>query len=87
MVRCASGEGGAILSIEITPIENRPGLSLVTADMLETARKLVRYRVSVSYVQRKMQISYNQAARMFELLEREGTISKMTPSGVRELLK
>jgi len=75
------------MTVEITPIENRPGLSLVTADMLETARKLVRDRVSLSYVQRKMQISYNQTARLFELMEREGTISKMTQSGVRELLK
>lgn len=70
----------------ITPIENRPGLSLVTAEMLDTARKLVRERVSLSFVQRKMQISYNQSARLFEILEREGTISKMTPSGVRTLL-
>lgn len=74
------------MTVEITPIENRPGLSLVTTDMLETARKLVRDRVSISYVQRKMQISYNQAARMFEIMEKEGTISKMTPSGFRTLL-
>jgi DNA segregation ATPase FtsK/SpoIIIE-like protein len=72
---------------EIEPIVNRPGLSLVSTEMLETARKLVKERVSLSYVQRKMQISYNQTERLFEIMEKEGTISKMTPSGVREYLK
>lgn len=74
--------------IKIIPIENRPGLSLVTAEMIDAGRKLVceSKRVSISFVQRKMQIGYNQAARIIEHLEKEGTVSVQSKSGVRTVL-
>lgn len=75
--------------IAVTPIENRPGLSLVTAEMIDTARTLVFQsgRVSISYVQRNMRIGYNQAARIVEYLEKEGTVSPQSASGVRTIVE
>lgn len=58
---------------EITAIENRPGLSLVTADMIESALALFRKnpeRISISFTQRNLRIGYNQAARLIEHLEK-----------------
>lgn len=59
--------------LEITPIENREGLSLVTTDMIEDALALFRKnpeRITISFTQRNLRIGYNQAARLIEHLEK-----------------
>ncbi len=43
-------------------------------------------KVSTSYVQRKLQIGYNRAARIIERMEEEGVISGPNHSGKREVL-
>jgi len=44
-------------------------------------------KVSVSYLQRKMEIGYNKAARLVERMEEEGIISPANHVGKREILR
>jgi len=43
-------------------------------------------KVSTSYIQRKLQIGYNRAARIVEQMEEQGVISEANHSGKREVL-
>jgi S-DNA-T family DNA segregation ATPase FtsK/SpoIIIE len=43
-------------------------------------------KVSTSYIQRRLQIGYNRAARIIEQMEEEGVISAPNHSGKREIL-
>ena len=43
-------------------------------------------KVSTSYIQRRLQIGYNRAARIIEKMEEEGVISSPNHSGKREIL-
>ena len=43
-------------------------------------------KVSTSYIQRRLQIGYNRAARLIERMEEEGMISKPNHQGKREIL-
>lgn len=43
-------------------------------------------KTSISYLQRKLQIGYNKAARLIEQLEQEGIISAPNAKGIREIL-
>ena len=43
-------------------------------------------KTSISYLQRKLQIGYNRAARVIEQLEQEGILSAPNAKGVREIL-
>lgn len=43
-------------------------------------------KTSISYLQRKLQIGYNRAARVIEQLEAEGVLSSPNSKGVREIL-
>ena len=43
-------------------------------------------RASTSYVQRRLQVGYNRAARMMEMMEREGVVSAPDHRGNREIL-
>jgi len=44
-------------------------------------------RVSISSVQRKFKIGYNRAARIIELMEKDGLVSPMDQSGKRTVVK
>lgn len=56
--------------------------------LLEQARAIVVAdgKASISYVQRKLQIGYNRAARLLEDLEKLGVVSHMTLAGLRDVL-
>jgi len=43
-------------------------------------------KVSTSYIQRRLQIGYNRAARIIERMEDDGMISKPNHQGKREIL-
>jgi S-DNA-T family DNA segregation ATPase FtsK/SpoIIIE len=43
-------------------------------------------KVSTSYIQRRLQIGYNRAARLIEKMEEDGMISKPNHQGKREIL-
>ena len=43
-------------------------------------------RASTSYVQRRLQIGYNRAARLIEQMEEQGVISPPNHAGKREIL-
>ncbi|QEK38169.1 DNA translocase FtsK [Candidatus Cytomitobacter indipagum] len=43
-------------------------------------------RVSISYIQRQLQIGYNRSARIVESMEEQGIVSKPDRSGKREIL-
>ncbi|PJB68972.1 MAG: cell division protein FtsK [Alphaproteobacteria bacterium CG_4_9_14_3_um_filter_47_13] len=43
-------------------------------------------KASTSFIQRYLQIGYNRAARIIEEMERQGVVTKATPTGKREIL-
>jgi len=43
-------------------------------------------KVSISYVQRKLKIGYNRAARLLEDMENAGLVSALTSSGQRDII-
>lgn len=56
--------------------------------MYDQAAELVRKdrKASISYVQRKLLIGYNRAARLLESMEKAGVVSAMNASGGRKVL-
>ena len=57
-------------------------------DLYEEAREMVRRerKASTSFIQRRLQIGYNRAARIIERMEAEGLVSKPDRVGRREVL-
>ena len=43
-------------------------------------------KASISYVQRKLLIGYNRAARLLESMEKAGVVSAMRADGTREVV-
>jgi len=56
--------------------------------LYETAVNLVKSegKASTSYLQRKLQIGYNRAARIIDMMEENGIVSKANHVGKREVL-
>ena len=62
------------------PPESDPLLDQVI-ELVKESRK-----ISISYIQRKMKVGYNRAARIVEQLEADGVVSPVLASGTREVL-
>ena len=43
-------------------------------------------KASISYVQRKLRVGYNRAARMIEMMERDGIVGPSDGRGTRDVL-
>ena len=58
-------------------------------ELYKTALQLVKNegKASTSFLQRKLQIGYNRAARIVDMMEENGEVSKANHVGKREILK
>ena len=58
-------------------------------ELYQTALEIVKSegKASTSYLQRKLQIGYNRAARIIDMMEANGEVSKANHVGKREVLK
>ena len=58
-------------------------------ELYESALKIIRSegKASTSFLQRKLQIGYNRAARIIDMMEESGVVSKANHVGKREVLK
>ena len=56
--------------------------------MYDEAVKIVttERKPSISYVQRRLKIGYNRAARLLESMENAGVVGPLQPNGSREIL-
>ena len=57
-------------------------------ELYETAVDLIKSegKASTSFLQRKLQIGYNRAARIIDMMEAEGLVSKANHVGKRDVL-
>ena len=57
-------------------------------ELYEKALEIVKSegKASTSFLQRKLQIGYNRAARIIDMMEAEGIVSKENHVGKREIL-
>ena len=58
-------------------------------DLYDTALEIIKSegKASTSFLQRKLQIGYNRAARIIDMMEAKGEVSKANHVGKREVLK
>ena len=58
-------------------------------ELYQSALQLVKNegKASTSFLQRKLQIGYNRAARIIDMMEENGVVSKANHVGKREILK
>ena len=58
-------------------------------ELYQTALEIIQSegKASTSFLQRKLQIGYNRAARIIEMMEEEGIVSKANHVGKRDVLK
>ena len=58
-------------------------------ELYERALEIIKSegKASTSFLQRKLQIGYNRAARIIDMMEANGEVSKANHVGKRELLK
>jgi len=74
------GEGGDLLGEGGEGGEKDPLYDQAVAIVLQDRK------ASISYVQRKLKIGYNRAARLLEDMENAGLVSALTSSGQRDIL-
>ena len=57
-------------------------------ELYQTALSIIKseQKASTSFLQRKLQIGYNRAARIIDMMEAEGIVSKANHVGKREVL-
>ena len=57
-------------------------------ELYETAIEVIKSegKASTSFLQRKLQIGYNRAARIIDMMEQEGIVSKANHVGKRDVL-
>jgi len=57
-------------------------------ELYETALEIIKAegKASTSFLQRKLQIGYNRAARIIDMMEADGIVSKANHVGKRDLL-
>ena len=57
-------------------------------ELYQTALEIVKSeeKASTSFLQRKLQIGYNRAARIMEMMEKEGIVGQANHVGKREIL-
>ena len=57
-------------------------------ELYQTALEIIRSegKASTSFLQRKLQIGYNRAARIIDMMEAEGIVSKANHVGKRDVL-
>ena len=65
-------------SIKVTALDYSP----TAVEIIKTEGK-----ASTSFLQRKLQIGYNRAARIIDMMESEGIVSKANHVGKRDVLK
>ena len=58
-------------------------------DLYDTALEIIKAegKASTSFLQRKLQIGYNRAARIIDMMEAKGEVSKANHVGKREVIK
>ncbi len=58
-------------------------------ELYDTALEIIKAegKASTSFLQRKLQIGYNRAARIIDMMEAKGEVSKANHVGKREVLK
>ena len=77
---------------EITAIQDSISVDRDTNEgqdeLYETALKIIKTekKASTSFLQRKLQIGYNRAARIIDQMENNGIVSKANHTGKREVL-
>ena len=73
----------AALSLTGLPFEDD-----LSDEMYDKAVQLVTEsrQASISWVQRRLRVGYNRAARLLEQMEKSGLVSALSPSGNRDLL-
>lgn len=78
----APSEGGAdaILGVDSPKNEIDPLYDEAVSIVTETRK------ASISYIQRRLRIGYNRAARIIEEMESSGVVSSIEPNGNREIL-
>ena len=61
----------------------------INFELYQSALKIVKNegKASTSFLQRKLQIGYNRAARIIDMMEENGVVSKANHVGKREILK
>ena len=77
---------------EITEISKEPNIGLEGAneedELYPKALEIIKSerKASTSFLQRKLQIGYNRAARIIDMMEEKGIVSKANHVGKREVL-
>ena len=84
-------DDGAETDLDIGHYERFTGISATQSDNITTGgiySDIIKSerKASTSFLQRKLQIGYNRAARIMEIMEKEGIVSQANHVGKREIL-